>query len=698
MHVYRKLRVDSNNRLRKWYTYGSSALFFICVLVAFLSIVRDGNFLVQNAKKDALVLAKTLSAHATQLYSRMDTVSQIVSDDALAISETSSLQSVLRRRAESAMDIVAITVLDSTGRVRASSLESLEPDTDMSFIPAFNYFKANLDAVLRISPPGRYHRSKELSEDPEAHYVSITHRINDRTGSFYGLSIVSLRADYVYRSLSDDIPLGPMGVISLVGTEDGIVRAHSSNPDLIGRMIAPHIEELIEQKEGSYLARGVLTNVWRFYGFSLVQGYPLIVFVGIGVRPVLVSFLINSGIVVLILTVLGTVLLIGKRFIDAYIKKSGTITAQMITVLNARREKAFFESILQTTSAIVLVCDGQGRLRVGNARLDALLEHLELPSTDSKSVFMRLFGSNFEEICSAAPFSIDVSVEAKDISKLSITWAISSILDEFGRLVNLVAIGFDTTELKAAEQSVQQSSRLVTLGELATGLAHELNQPLAAIGMTADNLAIKLQTKLYEEASIVRSIERIQNNVDRASKIIDHMKIFGRRGDGKLRRVKLSDAIDGALTIMKPKMRLHDIHLVEEYCADHDEIIGDITLLEQIILNFVGNAVDALAARAFDEKNSEWIPQIKVGLTSEGNTVVLYVADNAGGVPEDILTKIFEPFFTTKPVGSGTGLGLSLSFGIVRDLSGTLKVVNENDGAIFYATFPVAEARYKFKD
>ncbi|MBF0286984.1 MAG: response regulator [SAR324 cluster bacterium] len=235
-------------------------------------------------------------------------------------------------------------------------------------------------------------------------------------------------------------------------------------------------------------------------------------------------------------------------------------------------------------------------------------------------------------------------------------------------------------ELQNAQAQLIQSSKLASLGEMATGIAHELNQPLFTIRMSANNL-IKA-----DEKDIVTDplppLKKIIRQVDRASQIINHLRTFGR--DSTLtpkKEADLNGIIEDALSMINEQFIKRDIIIISELSIEPLIIHCQPVQIEQVLINLLTNAKDALATQA--------IKKIRLRSFFQDQWIIAEVLDTGTGIPSEIKEKIFDPFFTTKDVGVGTGLGLSISYGIIRDHQGKLEVESEpGESTCFRLYFP----------
>jgi PAS domain S-box-containing protein len=264
--------------------------------------------------------------------------------------------------------------------------------------------------------------------------------------------------------------------------------------------------------------------------------------------------------------------------------------------------------------------------------------------------------------------------------------------DASGQTIGVVGVGQDITELnqirleqeserKKASAQIIQSSKLATLGEMATSVAHELNQPLNIIRMAAGNSRRKISKGAADPKYLNDKLVRIEEQTERAAAIIDHMRMFGRQAKEKPAAVDPRKMVTNALGLMGEQLRLAGIEIVTELPEDCSLISGHPILIEQVLLNLITNARDAIAKKGGESK-------ITLRVIEDDEGVHITSEDTGGGIPEDVLPRIFEPFYTTKEIGKGTGLGLSVSYGIIRDMNGTIVAENINDGAQFTITFP----------
>lgn len=253
------------------------------------------------------------------------------------------------------------------------------------------------------------------------------------------------------------------------------------------------------------------------------------------------------------------------------------------------------------------------------------------------------------------------------------------------------SLNFMIDSLRQAEAQLIQSSKLASLGTLASGVAHELNQPLAIIRAIAQqNLEVLRKGELtpQEQALLQEDLQIIERQTARMSQIIMHLRTFARKPSETLEPVNLNEVVRNALILLREQLRQRGITLIEEYDETLPPVMGEANALEQIVINLLTNARDALeetpnaqiriATRCVECNGSPWVE--------------LSVADNGPGVPEAIRSQIFDPFFTTKDPNRGTGLGLAISLEIAQKYKGTLRLEPTERGACFVLQLPGAQA------
>ena len=239
-------------------------------------------------------------------------------------------------------------------------------------------------------------------------------------------------------------------------------------------------------------------------------------------------------------------------------------------------------------------------------------------------------------------------------------------------------------EARELEAQLLQSARLVSMGQVAAGVAHELNQPLGAISNTVSDIYLRLRDGIsVSEADLSEMMQDSMGMVRRMAGTIDHLRIFSRdTSEAPAERFSVNDVVVSSLKIMGAQLQNHGIEMKMDLGKGLPEVLGHANQMEQVALNLLANARDAVDERR--EKAGRYEKRIRVQTWAEAGRVILEVEDNGVGVPEANRERLFEPFFTTKEADRGTGLGLSISYGIVKKHGGEIICESrEGEGTVF---------------
>jgi C4-dicarboxylate-specific signal transduction histidine kinase len=238
-------------------------------------------------------------------------------------------------------------------------------------------------------------------------------------------------------------------------------------------------------------------------------------------------------------------------------------------------------------------------------------------------------------------------------------------------------------ELRDKQEQLVQAGKLATLGELTTGVAHELNNPLNNIGLFVGNVIDQLLLGESETESLVAELEKAMEQVRKATEIISHLRTFGRAAPANVEPVDVDDVIERSLLLMHEQLRLRGIEVELDLCPDELIVLANPIQLEQVFINLLANARDAL------EESPRKV--IRISSVREGEWIRIAFADTGPGIRADVAPRIFDPFFTTKEVGAGTGLGLSITYSILKEYGGDIGVESRlGEGARFVVELPFA--------
>jgi C4-dicarboxylate-specific signal transduction histidine kinase len=240
-------------------------------------------------------------------------------------------------------------------------------------------------------------------------------------------------------------------------------------------------------------------------------------------------------------------------------------------------------------------------------------------------------------------------------------------------------------ELREKQEQLVQAGKLAILGELTTGVAHELNNPLNNIGLFVGNAIDLVELGVTDKEQIVGELRQATQQVRKATEIISHLRTFGRAAPVRREPISLRQVIERALSLMQEQLRLRQIEVTVDLGREDPIVLANPIQLEQVFINLLTNGRDAVADA----------PRKAIGISgSVGSTTVeVAVSDTGEGIPPGLEQRIFDPFFTTKQVGQGTGLGLSITYGIVKEHGGTISVLSPpGEGATFLIQLPLASA------
>jgi C4-dicarboxylate-specific signal transduction histidine kinase len=238
-------------------------------------------------------------------------------------------------------------------------------------------------------------------------------------------------------------------------------------------------------------------------------------------------------------------------------------------------------------------------------------------------------------------------------------------------------------ELRDKQEQLVQAGKLATLGELTTGVAHELNNPLNNIGLFVGNVIDQLRLGEIETERLVSDLEKAMEQVRKATEIISHLRTFGRAAPVDVAPVDVDDVIERSLLLVHEQLRLRGIEIELDLCPDEMTVVGNPIQLEQVFINLLTNARDAL------ENARRKV--IRISSSRDDERIRIAFSDTGPGIPADIQQRIFDPFFTTKEVGAGTGLGLSITYSILKEYGGEISVASRpGKGAKFVIELPVA--------
>ncbi len=334
----------------------------------------------------------------------------------------------------------------------------------------------------------------------------------------------------------------------------------------------------------------------------------------------------------------------------------------------------------------LLLIDREGVIRIANRNAEKIF-HKSAGKLIEKPIKTlidnNLFLEKYEELLrSSENQNFEISY-AGDEGSSTLSVSISLILDQTKQSHAIICIFRDITDIKQSQLLLLHSEKLAAIGKLTAGLAHELNSPLSGI-IALINAYRKNKGKDSKE---YKQLMLMHEACEHMAKIVKDFVSFSRKSDQEYAEIDINEMIEGVLDLISPTTKLEYIEIIKKYSLTLPKINGDKAELQQVVLNLFTNAIDAMEARAKDRRFI-----IKTGVSQDNNKLLIEIIDNGCGIDKEDIKKIFDPFFTTKKQGKGAGLGLSVSYGIIRSHEGEMTVESEpGRGSKFTILLPMME-------
>ncbi len=299
---------------------------------------------------------------------------------------------------------------------------------------------------------------------------------------------------------------------------------------------------------------------------------------------------------------------------------------------------------------------------------------LELLGYDSREDFQQVTledvfrnpddAHNYRQILENHGFIKDYEVEfkKKDDGILNMLITANAILDEVGQFAGCEGIAKNVTELRRVTEGLIESQKMATVGQLAAGVAHEINTPLQVILTNAQLLA----DEFPQGSEPLEDLKLIEEQTKICGRIVADLLLYSREGETIIDSIDINQIIEEVLAVMEHSLNIDRIYITRDFASHLPPISGDVEKLKQVYINMLNNAHDAVG--------SDGAITITTHHDMDAGEIVISFMDSGRGIPPEIINKIFDPFFTTKGVGEGTGLGLSVTFGIVKDHGGHIAV------------------------
>jgi len=281
---------------------------------------------------------------------------------------------------------------------------------------------------------------------------------------------------------------------------------------------------------------------------------------------------------------------------------------------------------------------------------------------------------------STAGFEINVTHANGEVARLSFN--VGAVIGPAGKPDGVIAIGHDISQVRALEEQVAQAEKLATLGQLAAGVVHELNNPLTSISVYSEHLLKKLGDRDLE-AKDLEKLRRIRNSVDRILRFTKDLVTYARPSTERPEQIRADEVIEQGLVFCEHVIEDTGVTVSRDYASDAPSIFGVRSQLHQVLINLITNACHAMP---------EGAGHLSIQTSLERpEALTIRLTDNGAGVPPDLQKRIFEPFFTTKEGGKGTGLGLSIVRKLIAQHGGNIALKSElGAGTTFVITLPTS--------
>jgi two-component system, NtrC family, sensor kinase len=373
-----------------------------------------------------------------------------------------------------------------------------------------------------------------------------------------------------------------------------------------------------------------------------------------------------------------------RRLLSTVATNASVVLANSRLYEMVRRSEEEWETAFNALAEGIAVVGPDGAILRANRALAALVE---VPERE-------LVGRDFRELLSGASDAVSGLIEASYRRERTVPLVVR--LDHNNRVLRLTAAPLagaepgsvvilieDVTEQRLLEAQIIQNDKMASIGQLVSGVAHELNNPLTSIAGLAELL---LERPAHPELPR-EHLRVIHDQAERAGRIVSNLLTFARKGVPEQTAVDLNDVISRTSLLIVYELHLHGIELSSELSAEPVIVLGDRYELQQVLLNLVTNAVQAVAGLEPGQPRG-----ITLSTARSNGEAILRVRDTGPGVPKHLAPYLFTPFFTTKGPGEGTGLGLSLSYGLVKAHGGALTYEPAAEGgAEFRVTLPLYE-------
>lgn len=376
------------------------------------------------------------------------------------------------------------------------------------------------------------------------------------------------------------------------------------------------------------------------------------------------------------------------------LETSRDVTDRLKLEREVQTSKTFFENVIESTVDGIVVVDTKGNVLIFNQGMEKLTGYSSSEIIDrghlssfydidvAKENMKKMRSDQYGPIGKLNPTRM--SITTKTGEEIPVTLS-ASIIEVNGKEIGSVGVFTDMREilqmrkdLEAAHLQLVQSEKIASVGRMAAGVAHEINNPLSGVLIYAELLAESFK----EDPDTLRDIQEIIDQTLRCKRIVSELLEFSRQTVGKVSSFQISELVTKCLNVLVNQSAFQDIAVSTDFQPHMPQMVGDMGQLQQVFANLFINAADAMEGKGS--------LRIKARYDDEKGQFTIWVADTGPGIPENLRDKIFDIFFTTKPVGKGTGLGLSITENIIKLHGGRVKIdCPAEGGTVFMIELPL---------
>ena len=376
------------------------------------------------------------------------------------------------------------------------------------------------------------------------------------------------------------------------------------------------------------------------------------------------------------------------------LETSRDVTDRLKLEREVQTSKTFFENVIESTVDGIVVVDTKGNVLIFNQGMEKLTGYSSSEIIDrghlssfydidvAKENMKKMRSDQYGPIGKLNPTRM--SITTKTGEEIPVTLS-ASIIEVNGKEIGSVGVFTDMREilqmrkdLEAAHLQLVQSEKIASVGRMAAGVAHEINNPLSGVLIYAELLAESFK----EDPDTLRDIQEIIDQTLRCKRIVSELLEFSRQTVGKVSSFQISELVTKCLNVLVNQSAFQDIEVSTDFQPHMPQMVGDMGQLQQVFANLFINAADAMEGKGS--------LRIKARYDDEKGQFTIWVADTGPGIPENLRDKIFDIFFTTKPVGKGTGLGLSITENIIKLHGGRVKIdCPAEGGTVFMIELPL---------